>query len=61
MQVELAAAAEKGKLCFSELEVIAILRIYTHNKCFVTEGRCFFVENFTAATINKRRASQQEK
>ena len=40
-QVELAAATEKGKLCFSELEVIAILRIYTHNKCFVTEGRCF--------------------
>ena len=27
-QVELAAATEKGKLCFSELEMIAILRVH---------------------------------
>ena len=28
-QVELAAATEKGKLCFCELEVMAILRVHT--------------------------------
>ena len=59
-QVELAAATEKGKTCFSELEVIAIMVHATViYKCLITEGRHCAMEGFTAATIS-RSASHQK-
>ena len=53
-EVELPAETEKGKQCFSELEVTALyIRVHTVIilNCLTTEGRYLLMEDVTSSTI----------